>query len=68
MFYNNLCEEARRQHHKDLQREMEHQHVLASLPRTKHRLRWHIAARTSIFLRDLGMKLKKGDWQEADAQ
>jgi hypothetical protein len=68
MFNTDLYEKAVRERHKDLQREMEHLRVLASLQQPKHSLRRHMTERVGIFLIELGMKLKQGARLEADMQ
>jgi len=67
-FNNDLYEKAVRERHKDLRREMEQLRLLASLQRSKHSLRRHIAERVGILLIELEMKLKQGAWLEADAK
>ena len=59
MFNQNLYEKAIREHHKDLQREMEQLRLLAHLQRPRQRWRRPIAQRVGIFFRELGMKLKQ---------
>jgi hypothetical protein len=66
MFNNDLYEKAVRQHHLDLQREMEQIHLDGRIQRPKHRLRRYIAERVGIFLIELGMKLKQGTLHEDD--
>jgi hypothetical protein len=66
--FNYLYEKAVRDRHKDIQREMEQLHVLASLQQSRHSRRRHIVERVGIFLIELGMKLKQGARLEADAQ
>ncbi len=68
MFNTDLYEKAVRERHKDIQREMEQLRLLASLQRSRHGLRRHVAERAGIFLIELGMKLKQGARLEADAQ
>jgi hypothetical protein len=59
MFNHNLYEKAIREHHKDLQREMEQLRLLAQLQRPRQSWRQSIAQRVGIFFRELGMKLKQ---------
>ncbi len=67
-FNTDLYEKAIRERHKDVQREMEHLRLLASLQRSKPSLRRHVAERVGVFLIELGMKLKQRARLEADAQ
>ena len=59
MFNTYLYEKAVRERHKDLRHEMEQLRLLASLQRSKHSLRRHIAERAGILLIKLGMQLKQ---------
>ena len=68
MFNTDLYEKEVRERHKNVQREMEHQHLLASLRRSKRGLRRHVAERVGIFLIELGMKLKQSARIETDMQ
>jgi hypothetical protein len=58
MFNHNLYEKAMREHHKDLQRELEQMRLLAQLQRPRQNWRRSIAQRVGIFFIELGMKLK----------
>lgn len=68
MFNSYLYEKAARDRHQDVQREMEHLHLLASLQQSKRGLKRHVAERVGIFLIELGIKLKQGARLEADMQ
>ncbi len=67
-FNTDLYEKALRERHKDVQREMEHLRLRASLHRSKPGLRRQVAERVGILLIKLGMKLKQVARLEADVQ